>query len=108
MKNKLIKLLAIVLSVGTMMSMAVVTAFADDSVFGTAPAGVDTSKMTEMTGTVFWIVRAVIGAVGFIPGFIKLIQGFADENDRQRNGGIILLIITGIVIGATFVVEKWF
>lgn len=75
------------------------------NVYAAAPAGVDTSKMDGLIDIVFWIARIAIAAVGGVPALIKIVQGQADENPRDRNSGIATLIITGVVIGATFAVR---
>lgn len=73
-----------------------------------APAGVDTSKMDVLNKIVWWIVRIGIGAAGGIPACFKIVQGQADENPRERNGGITLLVITGAVFGGTFAIQALF
>lgn len=72
----------------------------------TNPDGVKTSTMTDMVGIVFWIVRIIVLLIGGAPGIIKIVQGQADENPRDRNAGLAVIGITGAAFAATFVVEK--
>ncbi len=72
------------------------------------PAGADTSAMDSMLDVAFWVVRILIGAIGGIPAFIKIVQGQADEDPRTRNSGIVALVITAVLIGAISIVRTTF
>ena len=43
-----------------------------------------------------------------IPGLIKIAQGVGNEDVRERNGGISLLVIGGALFAATFAIEALF
>lgn len=43
-----------------------------------------------------------------IPGLVKIAQGVGNEDVRERNGGISLLVIGGALFAATFAVEALF
>lgn len=72
------------------------------------PAGADTSAMNSMLDVVFWIVRILIGAIGGIPAFVKIVQGQTDEDPRTRNSGIVALVITAVLIGAISIIRTTF
>ena len=102
----MIKIAVAACTVVTMCGTAM-AAFATDAV-GTvdaAPAGADTKALTTLVNVGFGVLRIFILAVGGIPGTIKVVQGAADENPRDRNAGIATLVITGAAIAATFVVK---
>ena len=72
----------------------------------TAPSGVDTATMGTLADIVWWIVRIAILAVGGIPAIVKIVQGQADENSRDRNAGIATLLIAAAGFGATFAIDS--
>ena len=88
--------------------LSAITVFATGATPATnsTPAGVDTSTMSQFGTIIWWIVRIVILAAGGVPGMIKLVQGFSDEDNRSRNAGIVTLIVTGAVFGATFALQQ--
>ena len=71
-----------------------------------APSGVDTATMGTLADIVWWIVRIAILAVGGIPAIVKIVQGQADENSRDRNAGIATLLIAAAGFGATFAIDN--
>lgn len=99
------KYISIAAVVMLMLMMSGLTVFATGATGAAAsgqPANVDTSTMGQFGNIVWWLVRIVILAVGAIPGLINLIKGISDQDDRQRNVGLITLVITGAVFAATF------
>ena len=104
-KEKLIakakKYIFVSLAVTMLMSCSLV-AFAAP----TAPSGVDTATMGTLADIVWWIVRIAILAVGGIPAIVKIVQGQADENSRDRNAGIATLLIAAAGFGATFAIDS--
>lgn len=104
-KEKLIakakKYIFVSLAVTMLMSCSLV-AFAAPA----APSGVDTATMGTLADIVWWIVRIAILAVGGIPAIVKIVQGQADENSRDRNAGIATLLIAAAGFGATFAIDS--
>ena len=104
-KEKLIakakKYIFVSLAVTMLMSCSLV-AFAAPA----APSGVDTATMGTLADIVWWIVRITILAVGGIPAIVKIVQGQADENSRDRNAGIATLLIAAAGFGATFAIDS--
>ena len=104
-KEKLIakakKYIFVSLAVTMLMSCCLV-AFAAPA----APGGVDTATMGTLADIVWWIVRIAILAVGGIPAIVKIVQGQADENSRDRNAGIATLLIAAAGFGATFAIDS--
>ena len=104
-KEKLIakakKYIFVSLAVTILMSCSLV-AFAAPA----APSGVDTATMGTLADIVWWIVRIAILAVGGIPAIVKIVQGQADENPRDRNAGIATLLIAAAGFGATFAIDS--
>lgn len=80
--------------------------FANDE--NTTPDGVSSGNntMSTLTAVVFWVVRTIILVSGGVPGLIKINQGQADENPRDRNAGIACIVVAGFCFAATFVIEK--
>ena len=70
----------------------------------TAPSNVSTSTMSTMINIIMWIVRIAILAIGGIPGLIKIVQGQQEENPRDRNNGIVSVVIAGVAFAATFAI----
>lgn len=104
-KEKLIakakKYIFVSLAVTMLMSCSLV-AFAAPA----APSGVDTATMGTLADIVWWIVCIAILAVGGIPAIVKIVQGQADENSRDRNAGIATLLIAAAGFGATFAIDS--
>lgn len=72
----------------------------------TDPTGVgggDTMK--TMVNIVFWALRIIIVLAGGVPGLMKVVQGQADENTKDRNQGLATIGVTGAVFAATFAVS---
>ncbi len=103
--QKYISVAAVVMMV---LIMSAVTVFATGTTGATGaaasgqPANVDTSTMNEFGGIVWWLVRIVVLAIGGVPGVINLVKGLSDQDDRQRNIGLITLVVTGAAVAATF------
>lgn len=98
-----IKLTIAACTLAMMCSTAMVT-FADNGE-NANPDGVKTSTMSTLVGVVFWIIRIAILIIGGGPSLIKIVQGQTDENPRDRNAGIVGLVVTGAAFAATFVVQ---
>lgn len=103
--------------VSRMLSVAVVAAaaiaaltvsVAAEGGLSDAPANVDNTSLNALITIAFWATRLIVAAAGGIPSVIKLVQGVSDENPRDRNGGILGLIATGVGVGATFAIEALF
>ena len=82
-------------------SMSVFAANTENS----APANVSTTTMSTMINIIMWIVRIAILAIGGIPGLIKIVQGQQEENPRDRNNGIVSVVIAGVAFAATFAIS---
>ena len=106
--RKVQKYISVFAVVMLMLMVSAITVFATGATPATnsTPAGVDTSTMSQFGTIIWWIVRIVILAAGGVPGLIKLVQGFSDEDNRSRNAGIITLIVTGAAFGATFALQQ--
>ena len=106
--RKVQKYISVFAVVMRMLMVSAITVFATGATPATnsTPAGVDTSTMSQFGTIIWWIVRIVILAAGGVPGMIKLVQGFSDEDNRSRNAGIVTLIVTGAVFGATFALQQ--
>jgi len=103
--RKVQKYISVAAVVMMMLIMSAVTVFAAGTTGAAAngqPSGVDTTTMNEFGGIVWWLVRIVILAIGGIPGVINLVKGLSDQDDRQRNIGLIVLVVTGAAVAATF------
>ena len=105
--RKVQKYISVAATVMMVLMLSAITVFATGATPATnsTPAGVDTSTMSQFGTIIWWIVRIVILAAGGVPGMIKLVQGFSDEDNRSRNAGIVTLIVTGAVFGATFALQ---
>ena len=106
--RKVQKYISVAATVMMVLMLSAITVFATGATPATnsTPAGVDTSTMSQFGTIIWWIVRIVILAAGGVPGMIKLVQGFSDEDNRSRNAGIVTLIVTGAVFGATFALQQ--
>ena len=101
--RKVQKYISIAAVVMLMLMMSGISVFATGGAAASGqPSNVDTTTMGQFGNIVWWIVRIVILAVGAVPGLINLINGISNQDDRQRNIGLITLIITGAVFAATF------
>ena len=103
--RKVQKYISVAAVVMMMLIMSAVTVFAAGTTGAAAsgqPANVDTTTMNESGSIVWWLVRIVILAIGGIPGVINLVKGLSDQDDRQRNIGLIVLVVTGAAVAATF------
>lgn len=107
--RKVQKYISVAAAVMILLMMSAVTVFATSG--GAAatgqPSGVDTSTMTGFGSIVWWIVRVVILAAGGIPGLINFVKGQSDQDDRQRNGGLIALIATAAGFIGTFALQNY-
>ena len=54
------------------------------------------------------INHTVVLGLTAIPGLIKIAQGIGNEDVRERNGGISLMVIGGALFAATFAIEALF
>ena len=107
--RKMQKYITVALTVMMVLAMSSVIVFAtcggttgDNS----APTGVSTTTMNGLSDIIWWLVRVAVLAIGGIPAVIKIVQGQADENPRDRNAGIATLVITAAVFGATFAIQN--
>lgn len=106
--RKMQKYITVALTVMMVLAMSSVMVFATGG--GTtgdnsAPTGVSTTTMNGLSDIIWWLVRVAVLAIGGIPAVIKIVQGQADENPRDRNAGIATLVITAAVFGATFAIQ---
>ena len=83
------------------------SAFAEGGI-GNAPSSVDTATYDTLVTLVFWVVRIVVLGLTAISGLIKIAQGIGNEDVRERNGGISLMVIGGALFAATFAIEALF
>ena len=93
----------IVLAISSVMVFATTDGTTSDN---TAPTNVQTATMSGLSAIIWWLVRVAVLAIGGIPAVIKIVQGQADENPRDRNAGIATLVITAAVFGATFAIQN--
>ena len=98
--GKFKKAVGITAMTAAMLAMSSLTAFAANGE-NTAPSNVSTSTMSTMINIIMWIVRIAILAIGGIPGLIKIVQGQQEENPRDRNNGIVSVVIAIPVIVTT-------
>lgn len=89
-------------SVSTVMTMATATGFAATT---STPSGADTSTFNSLLDIVLWVVRGAVLIIGIIPALIKIVQGQSDENTRDRNNGITSIVISGLILAATFAIK---
>lgn len=64
--------------------------------------------MQELINILFWIARIVILTAGGCVGLIKIVKGKAEENPRDFQEGLIILVGSGAIFGATFAIQKIF
>ena len=104
--RKVQKYITVAITVMMVLSMSSVMVFATGATGdNSAPANVQTSTMSGLSDIIWWLVRVAVLAIGGIPAVIKIVQGQADENPRDRNAGIATLVITAAVFGATFAIQ---
>lgn len=72
------------------------------------PSNIDTTAYDTLVSIVFWVVRIAVLAISVVPSIIKIAQGQANEDVRERNGGIALFVIGGALFGITFAIEALF
>ena len=82
-----------------------VTAFAANSENNTPSDVTSTSTMNTLIDIIMWLVRIAILAIGAVPGIIKIVQGQQEENPRDRNNGIVSVVISGAGFAATFAIS---
>ena len=105
--RKVQKYITVALTVMMVLAMSSVMVFATGGTTAdnSAPSGVQTTTMNGLSDIIWWLVRVAVLAIGGIPAVIKIVQGQADENPRDRNAGIATLVITAAVFGATFAIQ---
>ena len=103
--RKVQKYITVALTVMIVLAISSVMVFATDP-DNNAPANVQTATMNGLSTIIWWLVRVAVLAIGGIPAVIKIVQGQADENPRDRNAGIATLVITAAVFGATFAIQN--
>ena len=103
--RKVQKYITVALTVMMVLAISSVMVFATDP-DNNAPANVQTATMNGLSTIIWWLVRVAVLAIGGIPAVIKIVQGQADENPRDRNAGIATLVITAAVFGATFAIQN--
>ncbi len=91
--------------IATFSVMATTTGFAASTSSNSAPSGADTSTFNSLLDIILWVVRGAVLIIGVVPALIKIVQGQADENTRDRNNGIAAIAISGIIIAATFAIK---
>lgn len=84
------------------------SAFAEGGGIGDAPSSVDTATYDILVALVFWVVRIIVLGTTVIPAIIKISQGAGNDDIRERNNGISLLIIGGALFAVSFAVELLF
>ena len=106
--RKVQKYITVALTVMIVLAISSVMVFATDGTTSdnTAPTNVETATMSGLSAIIWWLVRVAVLAIGGIPAVIKIVQGQADENPRDRNAGIATLVITAAVFGATFAIQN--
>ena len=104
MKKTMSKVLISSFSIAMLANSMMLTAFAANNENSNTSV-TNTTTMTSMMNLVFWAVRIMVILAGGIPGLMKIVQGQADENPRDRNAGLATIGITGVIFAATFVVQ---
>ena len=101
--HKFQKAVGIACFTAAMLAASSLSVFAANSE-NSAPSNVSTTTMSTMINIIMWIVRIAILAIGGIPGLIKIVQGQQEENPRDRNNGIVSVVIAGVAFAATFAI----
>lgn len=99
--RKFQKAASVGLTVMLMLAFCSLTVFAEDEV----PEGVDTTSMNVLSNIIWWLVRIAVAAIAGIPGIIKTAQGISNEDNRERNMGLVQILIGGALIGATVAIR---
>ena len=105
--RKITKVISITTTILLSNVLLAYSAFAEGGI-GNAPSSVDTATYDTLVTLVFWVVRIVVLGLTAIPGLIKISQGIGNEDVRERNGGISLMVIGGALFAATFAIEALF
>lgn len=100
-----IKLAITACTIAMAMCSTIMMSFAANSENSTPAGSGGTTTMNTAVDIVFWVVRIAIVLIGGVPGVIKIVQGQADENPRDRNAGLATIGITGVAFAATFMVK---
>lgn len=100
-----IKMAITACTIAMAMCSTAMIAFAEGEAENPNPTGVKTSTMDTMITLAFWAVRIIIIFTGGVPGIIKINQGNADENAKEKNAGIVSVVVAGVCFAATFAVE---
>lgn len=59
----------------------------------------------KLVDILLWLARALIIAVGGGVSLVKIVKGKSDENPKETNEGLVLLVSAGIIFAATFAVQ---
>ncbi len=105
--RKITKVISITTTILLSNVLLAYSAFAEGGI-GNAPSSVDTATYDTLVTLVFWVVRIVVLGLTAIPRLIKIAQGIGNEDVRERNGGISLMVIGGALFAATFAIEALF
>lgn len=105
--RKITKVISITTTILLSNVLLAYSAFAEGGI-GNAPSSVDTATYDTLVTLVFWVVRIVVLGLTAIPGLIIIAQGIGNEDVRERNGGISLMVIGGALFAATFAIEALF
>ena len=105
--RKITKVISITTTILLSNVLLAYSAFAEGGI-GNAPSSVDTATYDTLVTLVFWVVRIVVLGLTAILGLIKIAHGIGNEDVRERNGGISLMVIGGALFAATFAIEALF
>ena len=106
--RKISKGISVAATVLVFVAMASITVFAATSGGDNqAPEGVQTETMSGLSNIIWWLVRIAVLATGGPTGVIKIANGSANEDTRERNAGISILVIIAALFGATFVIQGY-
>lgn len=75
------------------------------SAANSAPNGVDTTSYNTVVNLVMWIVIAGIGAAA-LPGIQSIVKGQTDNDMRERNAGIVAVVVAGCCIAGVAVIRN--
>ena len=75
------------------------------SAANSAPNGVDSNSYNTIIDIVMWIVIAAIGAAA-IPALQGIVKGQTDNDMRERNSGIVGVVVAGCCIAAATVIRN--